>query len=112
MKKVGYYQLTKPKEKAEDWVIIIDESIQIGSEKLLLILGIRSSKIDFSRPLNFQDVLPIVQVSKSGWNAQKIKIEIEKAKESLGTIKYAVSDKGASIYKGLELCGIPPEFDT
>ena len=77
MKKVGYFQLTKSKEIAEDWIIIIDESIQIGAEKLLLILGIRSSKIDFSRPLNYQDVLPILQVSKSGWNAQKIKTEIE-----------------------------------
>ena len=111
VKKVGYYQLSQPREKAEDWVIIIDESIQIGAEKLLLILGVRSSNIDFSRPLNFHDVLPIVQVSKSGWNAQKVKIELEKAIEILGTIKYAVSDKGASINKGLELCGIPQVHD-
>lgn len=111
VKKVGYYQLLKPKEKAEDWVIIIDESIQIGAEKLLLILGIRSINIDFSRPLNFSDVLPIVQISKSGWNAQKVKIELEKAKEILGSIKYAVSDKGSSINKGLKLCGIPHIHD-
>lgn len=111
VKKVGYYQLSQPKEIAGDWVIIIDESIQIGAEKLLLILGIRDSKIDFSRPLNFQDVLPILQISKSGWNAQKVKIEIERAKEILGSIKYAVSDKGSSINKGLELCGIPHVHD-
>jgi hypothetical protein len=112
VKKVGYYQLSKPKEIAEDWVIIIDESIQIGAEKLLLILGIRSTNIDFSRPLNFTDVLPIVQISKTGWNAQKVKIELEKAKEILGSIKYAVSDKGSSINKGLELCEIPHVHDV
>lgn len=112
VKKVGYYQLLKPKEIAEDWVIIIDESIQIGSEKLLLILGIRCANIDFSRPLSFTDVLPIVQISKAGWNAQKVKIELEKAKQILGSIKYAVSDKGSSINKGLELCEIPHVHDV
>jgi hypothetical protein len=112
VKKVGYYQLSKPKEIAEDWVIIIDESIQIGAEKLLLILGTRNTKIDFTRPLNYTDVLPIVQISKNGWNAQKVKVEIEKALEILGNIKYAVSDKGASINKGLELCKIPHVHDV
>ena len=103
---------SRPKEIAGDWVIIIDESIQIGAEKLLLILGIRSTKIDFTRPLNYTDVLPIVQISKTGWNAQKVKVELEKAIEILGTVKYAVSDKGASINKGLELCNIPHVHDV
>ena len=111
VKKVGYYQLAIPKEIGDDWVIIIDESIQIGSEKLLLILGIRSKNIDFSRPLNFSDVLPIVQICKSGWNAQKVRDELKKAQSILGQIKYAVSDKGASINKGLALCGIPHVHD-
>lgn len=111
VKKVGYYQLSMPKEIGDDWVIIIDESIQIGAEKLLLILGIRSKNIDFSRPLNFPDVLPIVHICKSGWNAHKVRDELKKAQGILGHIKYAVSDKGASINKGLELCGIPHVHD-
>ena len=51
--KIGYYQLAKSKEKAEDWLIILDESIQTGRDKILVILGIRESKIDFTRPLKF-----------------------------------------------------------
>ena len=33
--KIGYYELVKTKEKADDWIIILDESIQFGQEKLL-----------------------------------------------------------------------------
>ena len=49
--KIGYYQLFKEKERADDWIIIIDESIQIGKDKILMIYGIREKNIDFSRIL-------------------------------------------------------------
>ena len=56
VEKIGYYQLTRQKEKANDWVIILDHSIQLGQEKILVILGIRQSNIDFTRPLQYQDL--------------------------------------------------------
>ncbi len=52
VKKVGCYQVLSTKPKSDDWVIIIDESIQIGAEKLLLILGVRESEMDFNKALN------------------------------------------------------------
>ena len=39
--RLGYYELTRAKEKADDWVWIIDHSIQLGHEKCLLIVGCR-----------------------------------------------------------------------
>lgn len=36
IKKIGYYQLQSVKENADDWIIIFDESIGIGQEKLLV----------------------------------------------------------------------------
>jgi hypothetical protein len=39
--RVGYYKLSRPKERADDWVWFIDHSCQIGSEKCLVVLGIR-----------------------------------------------------------------------
>ncbi|MCK4662482.1 MAG: hypothetical protein KAT68_06435, partial [Bacteroidales bacterium] len=111
VKKVGYSQIHKPKKNADDWIIIIDESIQIGAEKLLLILGIRASEIDFTRALTYKDIVTVLQVSKSGWNAEKVSKEIQRAQTMLGKIQYAVSDKGASISKALELCQIPQIHD-
>ncbi len=46
-KKIGFYQLHCNKEQADDWIIIADESIGIGQEKTLVILGSRRKNIDF-----------------------------------------------------------------
>ena len=64
IKKIGYFQLQLSKEKADDWIIILDESIGIGQEKVLVIFGIRRSRVDFSRPLMLQDMEPITVKSK------------------------------------------------
>ena len=106
IKKIGYYQLVKPKEKAQDWILIVDESIQLGPEKLLVILAVRSSSINFKRPLVYKDVEVVTLTSKQGWDAEKIKDEIKIAEKKLGEILYSVSDKGTSIIKALDLCNI------
>ena len=38
---MGYYKLTRPKERANDWVWFIDHSCQTGPEKCLVVLGLR-----------------------------------------------------------------------
>lgn len=106
VKKIGYYRLQSPKEKSDDWIIIIDESIGIGQEKVLLILGIRQKNIDFTRPLKIQDMEPIVVKSREKWSGQDIAQELETVKSKLGTIKYAVTDSGTSLKKGLKNAGI------
>ena len=43
--RVGYYQLTRPKEQAADWVWIIAHTMQLGGQKCLVILGVRRSAL-------------------------------------------------------------------
>ena len=56
---VGYYKLTRAKEKAEDWIYIIDNSIRCEARKACLILGVRASKLKQGRYLSFEDLEPI-----------------------------------------------------
>ena len=42
--RIGLYKLNCLKEQANDWAFIIDNSIQIGVHKCLVVLGIRLSK--------------------------------------------------------------------
>ena len=35
--RLGYYKLTRPKQQAEDWVWIVDHTMQLGVEKCLVI---------------------------------------------------------------------------
>ena len=111
VQKVGYYELTKPKEKADDWVIILDHSIDIGRDKIFMIYGIRESNIDFTRPLRYQDLVPLLEISKEKWNGEIIRDYLVELKNELGNIIYAVADYGSDIKKGLRLAGIKHVHD-
>lgn len=112
IQKIGYYELTKPKERADDWIIIIDESIRIGQDKLLVILGIRESEIDFNRPLKYQDLTPLLERLGKSWTSESISKELIKLKEEIGTIIYGVGDYGHNIKKGLRLASITHVYDV
>jgi hypothetical protein len=112
VKKLGYYCLSEEKEKADDWILIFDESIGIGKETMLLILGIRLSKIDFTRPLTTHDMTPLVVKSKESWTGEAISAEIEYCKQQLGKIIYATTDGGSTLKKALRLSGIPHIYDV
>ncbi len=111
VKKIGYYQIQSVKEKADDWIIILDESIGIGQEKLLVVLGIRQCNIDFSRPLKLQDMEPITVKSREKWTGEDIANELEIVKTKLGGVKYAVTDAGSNLKKGLNITGITHMYD-
>jgi hypothetical protein len=109
--KLGYYQLTREKEKADDWIIILDESIQLGTDKALVLFGIREREIKFDRPLEFTDLMPLKIKSRQKWNGELIKEILNEVKDELGGIKYAVGDYGSDIKKGLSMSGIPHIHD-
>jgi hypothetical protein len=94
-------------EKADDWILIMDESIEFGHEKLLVIYGLRSSEIDFTRALNYKDLTCLSIIAKSSWAGDLMKLEIDKLKQKLGKIIYTVADGGNAICKCLRLSEIP-----
>jgi len=58
--RVGYYKLTRPKEQAQDWVWMVDHTMQLGVEKCLVILGLRLSTCPVpGRGLRHEDVEPL-----------------------------------------------------
>ena len=56
--RLGYYKLMRDKEKASDWVWIVDHSIQLGNQKCFVILGARLSSLP-ERPLGHEDDEPL-----------------------------------------------------
>lgn len=110
-KKTGIYFLNSKKENADDWIILLDESIEFGNDKLLVILGIREAHIDFSRPLNYQDVTCLKLIASSSWTGEQINEVINGLTTEIGNIKYAVADMGNAIKKALRLASIPHAHD-
>lgn len=111
MKKYGYHELIKAKEIADDWVIILDESVQFGQNKLLVVYGVRQADINFTRPLVYQDLNTLALVSRSTWTGEDIKEVLVDVEKRIGKIKYAVADYGNSIRKALKLLDIPHIYD-
>jgi len=97
VKKIGVYQLNKSKERSNDWILIIDESIQIGQEKLLIIMGVQLSRIDFKKPLQYGDLTPLCSMARSKWKAEDISVIIDELKNEIGEIAYLLSDCGNNL---------------
>ena len=58
--RLGYYKLTRPKERADDWVWIVDHTVQLGDEKCLVILCIRLCNLPAPGDcLSHEDVEPL-----------------------------------------------------
>lgn len=102
--RVGYYKLMRPKEQADDWVWFIDHSCQIGTDKCLVILGIRLRELpppgeclclEHLEPL---EVLP-VQSSTQADVAEQLTAVIAKT----GVPRAIVRDDGGDLRGGVEL---------
>lgn len=103
--------MCKSKERADDWIIIADESIGIGQEKVLVVLGIRRKDVDFTRPLKLQDLKPLLVKSKERWNGDDIAQQLKIVKNQLGKILYAVTDSCSTLKKGLRESEINHVYD-
>lgn len=109
--KVGYYELNIRKKEKGKWAIILDHSIQIGAAKILVIYGIRLNQIDFTRPLTYTDLTPLCIKIQEKWKYEEVSQEIERLKDKLGTVVYAVADHESLLRKGLESANIPHIHD-
>jgi len=106
--KIGLYELKREKEKRDDWIWIIDLTIELGTEKCLLILGITGEvvqeKLKKSNGCLVQKEVEVlgIEIMKST-KGEKVKLVLEKIGEKVGIPQQIISDKGSDLYKGIKL---------
>ena len=106
--KIGLYELERPKEKRDDWIWIVDFTIELGTEKCLVILGVSVEFIQEKIPksngcLSHKDVEVLaIEIMKST-KGEKVKSVLEKIGEKVGVPQQIISDKGSDLYKGIKL---------
>lgn len=110
--RVGLFELTRPKEVADDWVWIIDHTVQIGTVKCLLIVGCRLSDWQRKRrPLEHHDlqVLALEPVEKS--DGITVCAQLEATCRKMGCVPRALlSDEGTDLLSGYrEFSKLHPE---
>lgn len=118
MLRLGLFQLTVVKQNADDWVVILDHTCQLGNQKCLVILGIRLSHWrTLGRPLTFQDmtVLMIRVIERS--TGLLVESQLREVQAEVGQIAAILSDQGSDLVNGAKLfsqspAAEPPLFDV
>jgi hypothetical protein len=103
VKKGGYriYHDSPKDAISENYGLIIDESIMVGNEKMILTLGVAAEKKD-DRALQKKDVCVLNMSVASSWNSTEIKKILEKVEEKVGkSPDYVVSDNDSKLDKSI-----------
>lgn len=100
--RVGLYKLNCPKEKANDWALIVDNSVQIGTQKCLVVLGMRLNKFQ-GKALRFEDMEMLGMEFHDRSDAKIICKALERAQERVGAVVMVCADDGTDLRKGVAL---------
>lgn len=101
--RIGLAGLLRPKVIAADWAWLIDHSIQIGTCKCLVILGVRLSELPEGRALCHRDLEPIALVPMAHSTKQAVAVCLEEAVERTGVPRVILDDHGADLLGGVEI---------
>ena len=111
MKKLGlsvYENDCQPTENK--FAVIIDESIMVNQEKLLLLLGIPADHL--GRPIRHEDVTVISMKAGGNFNGDDIKQEIENSIKEIGhSPEYIISDQAHNLTNGISKSGLQHHID-
>ncbi len=98
--RLGYYKLTRPKIQANDWVWIVDHTIQLGCEKGFVILGIRLCNLPpAGNCLKHEDVEAITLSPVTQSNGEVVTELLEKSIAKTGVPRMIVGDYGSSFQR-------------
>ena len=100
--RLGYYNLTRPLDKSKSWLWLIDHTIQIGTQKILVILGCPMDEVPFTqRALQLSDLQLVALVPMEKSNGAAVETELENAAYRTGVPRQIVSDQGSDLCKGI-----------
>ena len=105
--RVGYYKLTRKKDIAEDWVWIVDLTIQAGEMKCLSIVGLRLSWLGDENQekqdpvLCHEDVEPITLFPVRQSNGEIVYEQLEEATRKTGVPRQIIADEGSDVKSGI-----------
>jgi hypothetical protein len=89
----------------QEWILIIDESIQFGNKKLLAVLAVPEHKQNLGRALTYKDLVPVILKASESWKASEIESEIRSCID-VKQVLYVVSDNGNNLKSCYNQLGI------
>jgi hypothetical protein len=91
-------------QQAGDWVMLIDHSVQIGTEKCLVVLGIRQIEYQrLKRPLTLEDMTLLHLEVMPHSTKQDVEGSLRRLSEAVGGPRGVVHDNAADLAGGIRL---------
>ena len=104
--KFGLYRLCQPIDKGK-YVLISDESIEIGRERLLLLYLVEIGNYSPIVPLGMEDVKVLDLGVQTAWSSDQVSQKIKEKTEDYGIeIMYSISDNCSKLKKAMSNCNI------
>jgi len=103
--RIGLHQLQRRLEKADDWVWIVDHTVQIGELKCMIIVGFRLSawQQQEDRTLTYKDVELIGLWPVRTSTGEIVDGQLESAIDRTGLPQLIISDDGRDLHRGLAM---------
>jgi hypothetical protein len=102
VKKSGLFIYKEPEKETvkSDYAMIVDESMMMGSQKMLLTLGIKAAHQ--GRSLSHSDVEILGMSIRSSWNSEAVCSELEDISMRMNHFpQYVISDNASVMNKGI-----------
>lgn len=105
----GLHQLHHPADRVGDYVALLDESIQIGREKLLLLLGVKiQPDRSHCRPLTSSEVVVLGLEVQQSWTGECVADFLRRSFRRLPgvNIVHFITDGGTNLTKALRILNL------
>lgn len=102
VQQVGYYKLKRAKTVANDWMVLIDASIQMDEKKCVLVLGCRAATLIKNRALTLEDLEILSMRIVSSFNGEVVTEMLREVGLAVGKIIAICSDRGSEILRGVK----------
>jgi hypothetical protein len=101
--RIGLFELRRPKEQADDWVWIVDHTVQLGTVKVLLIVGLRLSQWERQErgPLGHHDLQFVLMEPTEKSDGDLVQAQLERAAVATGVPRAILSDGCRELNKGI-----------
>ena len=102
--RLGLFKLQRPKAMADDWVWLVDHTVQIGRAKCLMIVGVRQGQLPpVGQALELQHLEPLAILPVNQSNQRIVQEQLETQAAASGVPRAILSDEGSDLTGGVQL---------
>lgn len=106
--RIGLYELNREKEYRTDWIFIVDLTVELGTQKCLVVLGVtqeyfEQSVLPLEKGLSHQDVQLLAIEIMYSTKGELIEQKLTELSNKVGYPLQIVSDHGCDLERGIRL---------